>query len=78
MKTEAKKLKSQGVNIIIGLGHAGYENDKELARYVPDIDLVIGGHTHTFLYTGMCIKIYYFPFLKYFFRSKFAYEVCKI
>ncbi|XP_012277874.1 protein 5NUC-like isoform X1 [Orussus abietinus] len=49
---EAKKLKAEGVNILIALGHSGYETDKKIAREVEDIDLVIGGHTNTFLYSG--------------------------
>ena len=49
---EAKKLKDQGVNIIIALGHSGYNFDKILASQAPDIDLVVGGHSHSFLYTG--------------------------
>ena len=49
---EAKKLKDQGVNIIIALGHSGYNFDKILASQAPDVDLVVGGHSHSFLYTG--------------------------
>ncbi|XP_024941019.1 protein 5NUC isoform X2 [Cephus cinctus] len=49
---EAAKLKAQGVNILIALGHSGYSTDKKIAAEVEDIDLVIGGHTNTFLYTG--------------------------
>ena len=49
---EARNLKSIGVNIIIAVGHAGYSVDQQLAREVEDLDLVVGGHSHTFLYTG--------------------------
>lgn len=42
----------QGVNIIVALGHSGYEKDRMIALHCPDVDLVIGGHSHTFLYTG--------------------------
>lgn len=52
VKKEVKKLRNSGVNIIIGLGHSGIEKDKEIAREVEDIDLIVGGHSHTFLYTG--------------------------
>lgn len=41
---EAAKLKAEGVNIIIALGHSGYERDKQIAAQCPEIDLVIGGH----------------------------------
>nr|XP_040229791.2 protein 5NUC [Anopheles coluzzii] len=49
---EATSLKNQGVNILIALGHSGLERDKEIAAQCPDVDLVIGGHSHTFLYSG--------------------------
>lgn len=49
---EAKALKNKGVNIIIALGHSGYDVDKEIAAKCPLVDVVIGGHSNTFLYTG--------------------------
>lgn len=45
-------MAESGVNIIIALGHSGYPKDKEVARNCPLVDVVIGAHTHTFLYTG--------------------------
>ena len=45
-------LKRRGINKFIALGHSGIEVDIEIAKSVPDIDIVIGGHTNTFLYTG--------------------------
>uniref|UniRef100_A0A0K2UE10 5'-nucleotidase n=1 Tax=Lepeophtheirus salmonis TaxID=72036 RepID=A0A0K2UE10_LEPSM len=50
---EAKKLKSEGIDILIALGHSGYQEDKRIAEFVSDIDLVVGGHSHSFLYTTM-------------------------
>ncbi|XP_034669634.1 protein 5NUC-like [Drosophila subobscura] len=52
INAEAKKLKAQGINIIIALGHSGYLTDQEIAKNCPEVDLVIGGHTNTFLYNG--------------------------
>ncbi|KAH8297415.1 hypothetical protein KR044_011476 [Drosophila immigrans] len=49
INAEATKLKEQGVNIIIALGHSGYQKDQEIARDCPEVDIVIGGHSHTFL-----------------------------
>ena len=46
----AEQLKGEGVDIIIAVGHSGYRKDKELAAKVPDLDMVIGGHSHSFLY----------------------------
>ncbi|XP_034477843.1 protein 5NUC-like [Drosophila innubila] len=52
INAEAQKLIEKGVNIIIALGHSGYKRDQEIAINCPDVDVVIGGHSHTFLYTG--------------------------
>ncbi|EDW61296.2 protein 5NUC [Drosophila virilis] len=49
INAEAQRLKDQGINIIIALGHSGYHKDQEIARNCPDIDIVIGGHSHTHL-----------------------------
>ncbi|XP_031637994.1 protein 5NUC-like [Contarinia nasturtii] len=49
---EAKILKKDGVQIIIALGHSGFRKDLKIAANCPFIDLVVGGHTHKFLYTG--------------------------
>jgi len=42
-------LTDAGVNKIIVLSHIGYGIDQELAKAVSGIDLIVGGHTHTFL-----------------------------
>lgn len=52
IRAEAKKLKEQGIDILIALGHSGFDVDKKIAKEVEDIDIVIGGHTNTFLYRG--------------------------
>lgn len=52
LKRETKKLRDEGVKIIIALGHSGIEKDQIIAKEVEDIDLIVGGHSHTFLYTG--------------------------
>lgn len=49
---EAELLQSNGVDIIIALGHSGYEMDQKIAMDCPLVDIVIGGHSHTFLYSG--------------------------
>ncbi|KAF7997636.1 hypothetical protein HCN44_006207 [Aphidius gifuensis] len=52
IQEEANKLKADGIDILIALGHSGYKLDKIIAEQVDGIDLVIGGHSHTFLYSG--------------------------
>uniref|UniRef100_A0A1I8NCS4 apyrase n=1 Tax=Musca domestica TaxID=7370 RepID=A0A1I8NCS4_MUSDO len=50
---EAAKLKAQGANIIIVLSHCGYDVDKLIAEKAgSEIDVIVGSHSHTFLYTG--------------------------
>ena len=46
-----RRLKDDGVDILIALGHSGYEIDIQIAENIPEIDLVVGGHSHTYLYT---------------------------
>ncbi|XP_064489181.1 protein 5NUC-like [Ornithodoros turicata] len=52
IKAEATKLKREGANFIIAMGHSGVPKDIEIAKAVPEVGLVVGGHTHTFLYSG--------------------------
>ena len=47
-----EELKQQNINKIIAVGHAGIEMDKQIAKEVDGVDIVVGGHTNTFLYTG--------------------------
>lgn len=48
-KVSVTKLKDEGINKIIFLTHLGYDVDKFLAQQVEDIDLIVGGHSHTLL-----------------------------
>ncbi|XP_040564234.1 protein 5NUC [Lepeophtheirus salmonis] len=51
IRQEAQRLqKEEGVDILIALGHSGYEVDIEIAKEVEELDIVVGGHSHTFLY----------------------------
>jgi 5'-nucleotidase / UDP-sugar diphosphatase len=55
----AKQLRAEGADVIICLSHSGVREptngpitegeDIDLARAVPEIDVVVGGHTHTFI-----------------------------
>ncbi|MDR9761435.1 5'-nucleotidase C-terminal domain-containing protein [Rhizobium redzepovicii] len=42
-------LKGQGVNKIIALTHVGYPRDLALIAKIPDVDIVVGGHSHSLL-----------------------------
>lgn len=41
------KLEQAGINKIIALSHLGFEADKELAKAVSGLDIIVGGHSHT-------------------------------
>lgn len=52
LQPHVDKLTTLGVNKIIALGHSGFTVDQKIAQKVRGVDVVIGGHTNTFLYTG--------------------------
>ncbi|XP_021697241.1 apyrase-like [Aedes aegypti] len=53
VREEAELLKQQGANIIVVISHCGLDVDKIIAENAgPEIDIIVGGHSHTFLYTG--------------------------
>ncbi|EDV46098.2 uncharacterized protein Dere_GG18390 [Drosophila erecta] len=54
IREEAQLLKAQGANIIIVVSHCGYDVDQQIAANAGDwIDVIVGSHSHTFLYTGV-------------------------
>ena len=57
-KEQVKELKKRGATVIVAVTHIGlendespnkYEGDKALAKAVDGIDVIVGGHSHTFL-----------------------------
>ncbi|MEQ2186038.1 5'-nucleotidase, partial [Goodea atripinnis] len=57
LQPQVDKLATLGVNKIIALGHSGFTVDRLIARKVRGVDVVIGGHTNTFLYTGTAVSM---------------------
>ncbi|MDE2489737.1 MAG: bifunctional metallophosphatase/5'-nucleotidase [Elusimicrobia bacterium] len=59
-RDQVRALKREGADVIVALTHVGFERaggpafegDQTIAREVPGIDLIVGGHTHTFLKRG--------------------------
>lgn len=57
----AKQLRAEGAEVVICMSHSGVREPKagpitegedvELAKAVPEIDVIVGGHTHTFVRT---------------------------
>lgn len=64
-KQSVKKLVADRVDVLIALSHLGISqsglsihrlipnDDRKLARNIPEIDLIIGGHSHTFITEGL-------------------------
>lgn len=53
VKKEAQELAESGIDIIIVLSHCGLDVDKKIASDVGEnIDVIIGGHSHSLLWTG--------------------------
>lgn len=49
---EAENLKRDGVDIIVVLSHCGLDVDYRIAKKAaPYVDVIVGGHSHTFMYT---------------------------
>lgn len=54
-RQQVDALRQQGCDLVVCLSHLGYRyredrpSDTALAAEVPGIDLILGGHTHTFL-----------------------------
>jgi 5'-nucleotidase len=56
IKQEVDKLKAEGISRIILVTHVGVERDKQLAESIPEVDAIIGGHSHTRLDKPIIVK----------------------
>lgn len=45
-KRMCQKLKEEGADVIVALTHLFFKEDRELAKEVPEIDVILGGHDH--------------------------------
>lgn len=51
----AKKIRPY-VDLVVVLSHSGIDEDKELAAQLGEIDVIVGGHTHTYLEKPVFVK----------------------
>ena len=61
-----RQLRAEGADVIICMSHGGVREPKDgpitegddvnLARAVPEIDVIVGGHTHTFMRTPVIVN----------------------
>ena len=49
VKKAVRELEKQGVKHIVVISHLGLPEDRKLARSVKGVDVIVGGHTHTYL-----------------------------
>uniref|UniRef100_A0A8C3FXC8 5'-nucleotidase n=1 Tax=Cyclopterus lumpus TaxID=8103 RepID=A0A8C3FXC8_CYCLU len=52
VQLQVDQLRLLGVSHIVALGHSGFTVDRLIAERVRGVDVVIGGHSNTFLYSG--------------------------
>ena len=49
LQRTVKDLEAQGVKHILALTHIGRSEDRKLARSVDGVDIIVGGHSHSYL-----------------------------
>ncbi|MFC1975888.1 metallophosphoesterase [Chloroflexota bacterium] len=49
IQTAIDELTAQGINKILGVSHVGLDTDREIAAAVTGLDVVVTGHSHTYL-----------------------------
>ena len=53
----AEYLKNEkGCDLVIALSHLGYREDCELAAFTKNVDIIVGGHSHTHLEDLVTVK----------------------
>ena len=45
-RAAARALRAEGAELVVALTHLDFDQDRALARAVPEIDLILGGHDH--------------------------------
>ncbi|GJQ87417.1 hypothetical protein Trydic_g14559 [Trypoxylus dichotomus] len=52
IRREVERLKEAGAELLVVLSHGGLKNDMKIAKGTKDISIIIGGHSHSLLYSG--------------------------
>ncbi len=72
------ELKAEGADLIISVNHSGVYEDRLLARELPEINIIVGGHTHTALYEpvfeGETVIVQAGSYLRYLGRIEFEWN----
>lgn len=56
VRRTVEKLEKQGIDKIILVTHCGVDADKQLAQALPQVDAIIGGHSHTRLASPIIVN----------------------
>lgn len=56
LSKQVKKLKTEGVDIVVLLSQAGFFADLKIAALVPGIDVIVSGHSHDLLWLPVKVK----------------------
>lgn len=51
VRREASRLRSEGADVVVVMSHLGLTQDRLMAHGVPEVDIILGGHTHHLLET---------------------------
>ncbi|MGM0745717.1 MAG: 5'-nucleotidase C-terminal domain-containing protein [Bacteroidota bacterium] len=77
-KKAVAELQEQDVDMIISVNHSGVAEDRQLAELLPEIDIIVGGHTHTALfgpiYVGDTIIVQAGNYMQYLGRLELSYN----
>ena len=77
-KKAVEELQEQDVDLIISVNHSGVSEDRQLAELLPEIDIIVGGHTHTALYgpiyVGDTIIVQAGNYMQYLGRLELSYN----
>ncbi len=71
-------LKEEGADIIILLSHSGLDSDKEMAKKIKGLDIILGGHDHIQtpepIYIGQTLIFHPDHYLKYLGQLDFEFD----
>lgn len=56
VRQTVKEIESKGVNHIVAVTHCGIDFDQQISQAIPEIDVVIGGHSHTRLDKALFVE----------------------
>lgn len=56
VRAAVKEVEAKGINHIVAVTHCGTDFDQQMSRAIPEIDVIIGGHSHTRLDKALFVE----------------------